>query len=849
MGELRLELISAFRSGAVQLPRFEPARLRFSLGSSLADLKIPYEITQDAERIFTWAGVQLVAMLVSRHRAQLTRGEFDRFLMDEQFSTLPEAAETLTASSNNADIRSTAEHAARAHPLLTGGVIAAWLGPGGGGRSLVALVIESLRGGIAEMRRCKGQEETPTLVALMLSTLVPQVDAAVARVPLSSPTDRPLRGAAMCGVFLAVKIGIDRALRDADLPAEVAMRIEAAFNPSMMLGGRTGMIASGATILGCELSVGIPWFDDLLNRMTGGASADVLQQELVRALAADKEISRRVETTAAASLMRERFIVAATLGDQGYLPRDLAVQLRDLVMYPSRLQSLLDDEKERKRFYKELPARAGATARTVEETVSTLVTALKKYEPKSPSAALGMEREEALRVYARSAVALMCDLWLDRALGAARRQLDRRTGFEAEGGNAAEYGAGRLYRLSIGGEPLLKDQIVSNVGHLFADVKDFTRRTGLVGGAAMGDLLRREFYAPVIEAAKKHYTGTSAIGGGSGITVNNLLGDAISLSGTITGLFSLATDLRRHLQQYERHLMREVSKEAVSRALQQIEEEYAKKLAQAPPGQEARVRGEKELALARARGEGLEAGVFISYGPAPIVITVSDEIFGESKVAIAEKINESARGTARSGGARSAADAELANERARRGDPTLQHPWSVFIGSPFTIQIPAATEQAVRAALSERDVVTAKRAVDGLVAIALESALRPEPDAPGDIYNNGIALSEEALLGFQQELGGKRIFRGVELHPATLHEQLRSRFYFGHSPMRLIAAYTSDGRPLELFRYAGRVMFKGFERTGGIRIWELASECLAGQLILHHHAAAWFKLQAAASSA
>ncbi|MBX5481175.1 MAG: hypothetical protein IRZ16_04895 [Myxococcaceae bacterium] len=843
-GELRIELCSAFRAGAVKLPELEPRRLRYALGSSIADLKIPYEITADAVRIVTFGAVQLAVMLVARHKDVLPRGEFDRFLMDERFGALPSIPETLTGQSTHPDIRTAAELAPRAHPALTGGVMAAWLGPGGGGRSLVALVIEKLRTAIGEMAACNGREETPTLIALMLGSLLPKVEAALAAVPLSHPTDRMIRGAAACGVYLALRLGLERALRDTRLPAAVAMRMEAPINPTVLLGGRGGVVQSGATLFGGELTVGIPFFEEMSSRMAAGASADAIQAHLAQLLAADREVSRKVEATAALSLLRERFIGAATLGDQGFLPRDLATLFRDLVMYPAKLQALLDDEKARKRLCKELPGRVQNARPRVTGALQTVVEALTGFNPKSPSAALGMSREEALRVYARSAIALLCDLWLDRALLPARRALDPRTGTEAEGGNAAEYEAGRLYRISTQSAPLLRDRVVAQVGHLFADVKDFTRRTSLVGQAAIGDLLRREFYAPVIAAAKRHYAGFSVLPDKGGIQLNNLLGDAISLSGTITGLVALATELRRHLQSYERRLAREISRDEVARAVQAIEAEYTAKLLTAPPQLQPKIAAEKEQALARARGEGLEAGVFISYGPAPIVITISDELFGQSRVAIAEKINESARGTARSAGARALADAELAAERARLGDPNLQHPFSVFVGAPLPLNVAPAIEQQVRSALARGDVAGARRTLENAITQALEQAARPDPDSPGDIYNNGIALSEEALLGFQQEIGPERVFRGVEVHPASLHEAIRRRFFFPDRPLRLIAAFSPEGALKELFRYAGRVMFKGFERQGGIRIWELVSETLAGQLIQQYHAAAWFRVPA-----
>ena len=37
-----------------------------------------------------------------------------------------------------------------------------------------------------------------------------------------------------------------------------------------------------------------------------------------------------------------------------------------------------------------------------------------------------------------------------------------------------------------------------------------------------------------------------------------------------------------------------------------------------------------------ARGEGLEAGIFISFGASPLVVVIDDELFGPNRVAIAE---------------------------------------------------------------------------------------------------------------------------------------------------------------------------------------------------------------------
>src|SRR5205085_4987740 len=76
----------------------------------------------------------------------------------------------------------------------------------------------------------------------------------------------------------------------------------------------------------------------------------------------------------------------------------------------------------------------------------------------------------------------------------------------------------------------------------------------------------------------------------------------------------------------------------------------------------SRLEDERKSEIALAAGEQLEAGIFISYGAPPEVATFEDHVFGAIKVAIAEKINESARGTARSGGVRARVDALVRHE-------------------------------------------------------------------------------------------------------------------------------------------------------------------------------------------
>lgn len=838
IAERRVALARAFSSGQAALPRFDHTKLRFALGTSMAELKVPFVVTPDVQRIVVQAARQLVLMLVGRHRSLLPTDEFDQFLLDEGFANLPQIAPTLAPPAGGADVRATAELASRLHPALTGGVMSAWLGSGGGGRSLVALTIELFRKAIAEMREARGREETSTLLALIFSSMLPAAEGALRHVPLSPPHDRWFRGAAAVGLFLGLRLGLERAMRDAKLPADVAMRAEAPLSAVPLLGGRAASAIAGVgTFYGHPLSAGVPGLEEAASRWSAGP--DSVQKHLTEALGKDGEAVRRIELSAAEKVLREGFAQLTLLGEHGLLAEPLTQYARDCATRPDAIAALLADEKERRELSKELARVAAQASESAAQVLNGLASAFKGYKDKDPAGSVGVPRANARAEYLQAAVAAAADLWLERALVPVRRLLEVRTGTETEGGLEAEYGAGRLYRIALGESPLLARQKSASMGHLFVDVKDFTRRTSLLGQATIADFLRREFYLPILTAAKRHYSGMAHLDDRGGITVNNLLGDALSLSGSIESLVGLTVDIRRQLVSYERELSRAVSSELVAKAVADIEQEFARKAAQGGLDP-AQLQAEKEVALARARGEGLEAGVFVSFGPAPQVVTIEDEVFGRSRVAIADRINESARGTARSGGARARYDALLAAERRRRGDPRLRHPWAVFAGAPLSITFSPEAESAIRAALRAGDLGGAMRAAAEPVRSALKEAAL-SGDRPGDIYNAGAALSEEALLAFEQAVGDRRVFRRREVDPGRLHPDLHRRYFFPPEPIRLVIAYHPHGSPAEMFRYAGKVMFKGLEKSGGIGIWELVDEAGVGALLAQHHGAEWFR--------
>ena len=195
-------------------------------------------------------------------------------------------------------------------------------------------------------------------------------------------------------------------------------------------------------------------------------------------------------------------------------------------------------------------------------------------------------------------------------------------------------------------------------------------------------------------------------------------------------------------------------------------------------------------------------------------------MFGRNRVAIADKINESARGTARAGPALARADDALDAARSVRGTPGLRHAWSVFIGQPLSLPVPPDAAAEVLRAARAGDMNEAMRAVARPVRRAIEAAARADDEAAGDVYNAGAALSEEALTAWLAAVGTRRRVRRVEMNPRALPAELTDRWWFGDGHVSLVVTFHADGRPGEMFRQVGRAWFRGL---GEVPVWEMAA--------------------------
>jgi hypothetical protein len=151
----------------------------------------------------------------------------------------------------------------------------------------------------------------------------------------------------------------------------------------------------------------------------------------------------------------------------------------------------------------------------------------------------------------------------------------------------------------------------------------------------------------------------------------------------------------------------------------------------------------------------------------------------------------------------------------------MQHAWSVFIGQPLALPVGQEAEDAALRAARAGDLQAGLRALAAPVREALEAAARVPAEQPGDIYNSGTALSEEALEAYLAEVEGRWVVRRVELEPEEVPAALRAFFFFGAEAQSLVACFGDDGKVRQLFRRVGRAAFKGL---GGVTVWELCAE-------------------------
>lgn len=348
---------------------------------------------------------------------------------------------------------------------------------------------------------------------------------------------------------------------------------------------------------------------------------------------------------------------------------------------------------------------------------------------------------------------------------------------------------GRAYFFGLDDEPLFQLPRKRDEAFLFADMKDFTKRTVSLREESMGDFLKQHFYEPILRTCAHFARSPQAR-----VSVVNLLGDAVACRGDVRSMVALSLSVRQMLAEAAQALADAQSAVHASddQAMREIELEIARteRSLAAAPGDEmsaleldeqqrhlVELNAGRDERLTRIAGAGLEAGVFVTWGREATVIEVGGPEVGEWKVIIAEQLNAAARGTSRSASMAKARGARLAEDGRRLGRALID---------PFQ----------VHTAADPNDV-----------------------SAGTDFHNAGAALTGEALAAYQG-VSSDLVFRRLSVPPSSLPAPLH-RYWLTRAVEEFVLCSDLGGVPALLFRFSGRTIFRGLEANGPLDIWEI----------------------------
>ena len=864
-----------------ELLRPDARALRFHLGTSLADLTVPVAVDGALTALFARAALDLFYLLCMRHRGALRPAEYDQLLLRDGFDpqVLRPIAYSAPASVTREGIRQTFAEAAELHPALDGGLVASWIAQGRPGRTLLGALNTLFSRAREEGAASEPREPTDYLALLALRAHADGAIEPLRAVPIAPA--RQLCGAVAAGLLLAMRLAAREAGLSLDDP-----RIEACLSPLPWLAGGRQLWGSGFAGYGAAFAEAPVQLEPKIARLLAGAAPEQIAREALAELTGSgREIALRAERACALGALRAELFASLKLVEAGRSPllQFDGMGLAQLFGQPGALERAMGAADKRK----ELQARAEQKAQSCQHPqartrMDRIAQAAAEWTDEHPGQGW-LSPGDAHKRVSQAIAALAVDLASDRLVEQAESALAHRSGAESEDGLAAEYDRGRLYWFGFGGDPVLARRAgPMQMGHLFCDVKDFTKRTAMLKEAVVADFLQREFYQPILTAAARHHHGAAHLGDKGGLYLNNLLGDAVSFSGDISALVELASDIRAALQAYARRLDGDAHRDVVARSARDIEARVAGRRAllerQAGLASQALARGtvdpesgeeprtrlralhqelarleeEREQELALVRGEKLDAGIFISYGAAPEVATFEDHVFGSIKVAIAEKINESARGTARNGGVRARVESALAAARLQKQAPDLPCPLQVFLAQPLSIPISSEQESRVHSALDHGDLDAAEMALRESVHAFVQRLSNDGPNAGGgDIYNGGAALSEEALAAYLAARANEElVVLHRELTVFAMHPELTDRLVFPQQQLSLVMLIDREsGGLVELFVYSGRALFRGLEKSGGMGVYEMVPRgSLFFTLLAQHHLPAWLAESMSAAS-
>lgn len=876
-------------------------RLRFKLGESFRNLKVPFATAPALTHALTEALDELLALAGQRHLGGNTRVVAPEI---EESALCPPLSYALDEAESPALHERVIAGVLAFDSWLDPALLRGWLGEPGRGSALVRQLAAAYRKAFVEERALVRTEPTTYLTQLaVLRHLLPFWNDRIAASGTAAFADRmEIASAVVLHAFFDEMIHaafenpvlVDSTL--IDVRAEYLLKTSC--SPLTFLRDPATVLRTEANPYGFSAEIYTEavalWrgFDPLRQDLDG--MVDLATREMAKH---EELVAAAVESAWLGELKRH---ITAALSEDRAVDDAAGEELAALAADPKLLRQQMRSRVARGQVVSTLDGAEGSDAR--KERFAALAAHMLGAEKlkKDPAKAFGraVVHESLLRETVRAVAVFQLDLTTRQIVErTASLLLDRRME-DRTVVIAAEYDAGRIYRIAGDDHPILRAETTREEGHLFLDLKDFTKKTHSLKELNMADFLKGEFYGPLLRLARE----LAIENGPNSIALNNLLGDAISFSGGVRTLVDFAERAAESLDGYREKLKTRMPESIVRGELKRLERQYdlekgrisdkrvqleailkglsakfgsadGEKTGVFAPGagligevteatnalyrlEEREAQLERELAEKEEflTGGDLVAGVFLSWGAPATVLKITDPVFGDVKVAIAEKINEAARGTARNLEVKRRLDMRVREERERTGAPSLEYPFRVYIDKIWNLTVPPWMSESFRKAIEDKDPIAAGRVFNeaGRAALAELTANASKKGplslttvyANQDVYNAGVALSEQALGAYQKVAGKKHPFFVKTVNLSELGEEFHERFAFDTRRLRFVfvAGATASAPPRQVFRYAGSMVFRGFEQRTAVGVYELLNPRDAfWRLLVERHFGAWYK--------
>jgi hypothetical protein len=840
----------------------DPKSLRFKLGETVTELKVPYHMGVDDEECINSALKDLLTLLKKRFD-QPTASDDKKITSFKDLTSKPEspildrnyrtdmfAEGTIERSLTTAILENA--------PLMDSAILKCWLEPEGQGRKFLNWCMEYLEKALREEAGAGGGEMTSYMALLALFNTVIKLKDCIKTFWIKGVSYERLDLSTGFTLYLTVKTALEAVLERTkkaervNFRPETELALRTAVMPRAFLLIPSNMLASSLNPYGINSRSA-----DALSPCTDAVKnwpkdfATVVNSMMDR-VEAHPDALMALEEQYYGLRMREFLINYLTAYD---LPGvDVHKMMHEL--YREDRQRYLRDPKTigalgenvadlMKRYSKDQKR-----VQSLMEIGRFVESLIKRMQSQGPQRLKG-DYADGIRAIASCYASYRLDEYADSCISYARGALvDRRAKFSTDM-LKDEFNNGRLYRFSTDNRPMLKALTVEMEGHMMIDMKDFTKKTLKLKEIAMADYMKENFYEPIMEAASGYSSDKGLMHGGGGINIKGMPGDAAIFSGEVACLVALAKDIQRIIRRYREEVKKKFLP-LIDRHIEYLQKKYASesaaggaKSAAGPGGPGSSIVSLKNEAqmitemskkeLEDALTEEMEAGLFISYGirAESMVVEAKKGFSSAMMVAIGEKINEAARGTARSAELFSRLTLLCENERRRRKCKALAYPFDIFIDRVYGMSIPEELEARLEAEIADRQKAEDSEIIKRIAVEYKNDLEKIRQEMPLEslkvlgvttaIYNRGQALSADALKAYFSETKATRTFFKRIVRPAEFCEPIRGAYFFPHDPLEFwFAVEKKKGvEHVDAFLQAGEITFKGFESSPPIAVYEI----------------------------